>query len=55
MSPCTIGPRQITGESPSTKKPIDISLRPKASWHRMRLPIVRGRPLTPVSRGSDGP
>ena len=52
----TSGPRQMTGESSSRKKPIDISRRPYFSSGEMRLfSATCGRPLTPSMIGRLGP
>ena len=56
MADITIGPRQIIGVSSSTRKPIDMILRPKASSGRMVLPsITSGFCFRPKSRGIEGP
>ncbi len=56
MADMTMGPRQIIGVSSSTRKPIDMILRPKASSGRMVLPsITSGFCFRPNSRGMEGP
>ena len=56
MADITIGPRQIIGVSSSTRKPIDMILRPKASSGRIVLPsMTSGLSLRPNSRGIEGP
>ena len=55
MMPWSIGPRMMTARSGSSKKPIDISLRPPVSIGWMRSPMAIGRPLAPTRWGIDGP
>ncbi len=52
----TIGPRQIIGVSSSTRKPIDMTARPKREIGIMRLASLScGFSRMPVSFGIDGP
>src|SRR4030081_3274054 len=52
----TIGPRQIMARSSSTRKPIDITLRPKRSiGSSVRGPTRRGLPRRPSRLGCEGP
>src|SRR5262245_8804852 len=54
--PITIGPRQMTGERSSRKKPIDMSRIPKRSTGRMRLSAdTSGRASVPSMMGRLGP
>ena len=55
MMPCSIGPRMTTLCSGSSKKPIDINLKPPVSIGWMRSPRAMGRPLAPTRCGIDGP
>jgi len=54
--PITIGPRQMTGDWSSRKKPIDMSCTPYCStgWMR-RSAVTRGRASVPNMMGRLGP
>ena len=54
--PMTIGPRQMTGDCSSRKKPIDMSRMPYCSIGVMRLSgLTRGRAVVPSMSGMLGP
>ena len=50
-----IGPRQTTGASASMRRPIDMTFTPKFSRGMRVSPSRRGRALTPIIRGTEGP
>ena len=55
-APISIGPRQITASPSFSIRPIDIIVTPWAWSGMMILPSgERGRSLTPIIRGCDGP
>ncbi len=55
-APVTIGPRQMSACSGSTRKPMDMAFTPCASSGSSRWPSREvGRSDRPVSIGSDGP
>jgi hypothetical protein len=47
-----MGPRQITGVSSGTKKPIEITFTPWASSGRIMSLKPTGLPLAPIMRGT---
>ena len=56
MADMTMGPRQIMAASSSTRKPMDMTLRPWAAMgSSTRFSRSRGLPLIPSSLGIDGP
>ena len=53
MALCSMGPRQITGVSSSTKNPIEMIRTPCDSSGRIMLLKATGRPpATPIIRGT---
>ena len=54
-----IGPRQMTGVSLSTRKPIDMTFTPWFSIGRSIAaspsPVTSGRPPSPIISGTEGP
>ena len=56
IAECTMGPRQITGASGSTKKPIDITFMPCTTGGTIKpASFVSGRARWASMRGCDAP
>ncbi len=55
MTPCSIGPRQMTGASSFVRKAIDTSWMPYCSAGTMRVPSVPSWVLMPSMIGTLGP
>ena len=52
---CSMGPRQITGVSSGTKKPMEMTFTPCASSGRIMWLNPTGLPETPIIRGTENP
>ena len=50
---CSIGPRQMTGESSSVRNPIDIIRTPWASTGIIRSSTATAGRVTPIIRGME--
>ena len=55
MAPCSIGPRQMTGESSSVMNPIETTWMPYFSAGTICLPLVVSWVLMPSIIGTFGP